>query len=219
VFTVFDWILIIVFALAAIWGFRKGLVNACLLAISIYVALLISGQFAAQIINFLWEDAENQSFSVAIGYVLVFVGVFIVGRIASRVIKAGLERLEIKWIDPWGGLILGSLVGILLSASTIAILARYTYVTEEYSISNESKNASGEERIQFDREALIRQLTRTAETFIAGSTRQYIDDLLIESKVVGILIDVKSLLSDSTLGLYPEEFGLAIDILETKRGD
>ena len=217
--TVFDWILIIVFALSAFWGFRKGLVNACLLAISIYVALLISGQFAGQLVNFLWEDAENQSFSVAIGYVLVFAGVFIVGRIVSRVIKAGLERLELKWIDPWGGLILGSLVGILLSASTIAILARYTYVTEEYNFSKSFEQTSDEEQQKFSREALTRQLTRTAETFIVGSTRQYIDDLLIESKVVGILIDVKQLLADSTLGLYPEEFGLAIDILETKRGD
>lgn len=206
--TVFDWILVALFAGGAYWGFRKGLVNAVLLVASIYIAQLLGAQFAGRLVANFWDDAENQALGTAVGYVIIFAGVFIAGRIVSRFVKATLERFQIGWVDHWGGLALGMVIGLLLSGGLMAVLARYTYVVDE----NVTTGASG-----LSKEALLRQLTDAAEDFLSGTARQQIDGWLTRSQAVGALIAIKDVLPGSALGLYPVEFDTAIDILDAKR--
>ncbi|MDA0231992.1 MAG: CvpA family protein [Chloroflexi bacterium] len=207
----FDWVLIALFAIGAFWGYRKGLIDAVLLVASIYVALLLSGQFAGRILNLIWEDAGNEAFATAVGYVVIFVGVFIAGRIVSRIIKSSLTKMKVGWADKAGGVLVGLLAGVLLSGGLMAVAARYTYVID--------KDAAGDGGSSggLSPEAIVEQLRESAEKYLVDSGRENVDRWLRESEMVPVLIDVRNVLPGSALGMYPEEFNTAIDILESKR--
>jgi uncharacterized membrane protein required for colicin V production len=205
----FDWVLIALFAVAAYWGFRKGLIDAVLLAASIYAALLLSGQFAGRVLNLIWDDVENQAVATAIGYVIIFIAVFIVGRILSGLIKAALNRVYAGWIDTAGGILVGVIAGVLLAGGLMAVLARYTYVVDA-----EGAGVSNSEGL--DDKAIITRFRETAEQFFEDSARDSVDGWLVESEVVPVLISVRNVLPGSALGMYPADFNTAIDILENK---
>lgn len=203
-----DWVLIALFVIGALWGYRKGLVDAALLAVSIYVALLLSGQFAGRVLGLIWEDVESEALNTAIGYVIIFVGVFIVSRILSKIIKGSLNAVYAGWVDKGGGIVVGIVVGLLLAGGLTAVLARYTYVVDEDNAGVEQGDPN-----------FIEQMKNTAEDFLQDSARENVDRWLTESEVTGVLIDVRNILPGNALGIAPEDFNIALDILESKRDD
>jgi uncharacterized membrane protein required for colicin V production len=207
----FDWVLIALFAIGALWGYRKGLIDAVLLFASIYVALVLSGLFAGRLLNLVWEDASNQAFATAVGYVVIFVGVFIAGRIVSKIAKSSLQKIKAGWADKAGGVLVGLFAGILLSGGLMGVAARYTYVVDQDAVDSEGSNGG------LSPEAIIEQLREATEKYLVDSGRERIDKWLIESEMVPVLVDVRNGLPGSALGLYPQEFNTAIDILESKR--
>ena len=206
-----DWILIAIIVIASLWGLRKGLVDAVLMALSLYVALFLSGLFAGRILSLIWKDVDNQAIATAIGYVVIFVGVWIASSIVSKIIKSSLKKVMLGWIDPVGGVLVGLVAGLLLTGGLMALAARYTYVVDEKGAGVEDGPGG------LSAEAVIRQLREAAEDFLVGSSRDAIDGQLTESEVIGVLIDIRNVLPGSALGMYPEEFNTAIDILESKR--
>ena len=112
---VFDWVLILVFALTALWGYKTGLIDAALNAITIYVGLFLSGLFAARVLSLFWDGVESESVSTAIGYVIIFVTVFIASRIVSGIIKKALKITFMGWVDNLGGIVIGLVAGMLIA--------------------------------------------------------------------------------------------------------
>lgn len=207
----FDWVLIALFVVGAFWGYRKGLVDAALLVVSIYVALLLSGLFASRLIGTFWDVAEQEALATAAGYVIIFIAVFIAGRILSRFIKSSLTKVKAGWADRAGGVAVGIIAGVLLSGGLMAVTARFTYVIDE-----EAAGTSGDSG-GFSPEVLIDQLRETAESYLVDSGRENTDKWLVDSNVVGILMDVRDILPGGALGMAPEEFQTALDILEDRR--
>jgi uncharacterized membrane protein required for colicin V production len=204
-----DWVLIALFAIGAIWGYRKGLVDAALLAASIYIALLLSGQFAGRVLGLIWKDVESEALNTAIGYVIIFVGVFIAGRVLSAIIKKSLKAVYAGWVDKAGGIVVGLVIGLLLTGGLTAALARYTYVVDKEGAGNPD---SGDPNF-------VEQMKNAAEDFLVDSARENFDEWLTRSEVVGVLLDVRDALPGSALGIAPEDFNTALDILESKRAD
>ena len=203
---VLDWILIALFAIGALWGYRTGLVDAIINVAVIYVGLLLSGQFAGQVLGLFWDGVESEALATAIGYVIIFVGVFIAGRILSRIVKAGLTVVLLGWVDKVGGVVVGILAGVLLAGGLTAVIARYTYVIEP----------ADQRPAGLEGEALTDRLAQFAENAIADNLRGRADEQLVASTVVPIILDVRNVLPGSALGMAPADFNLALDILERK---
>ncbi len=207
----FDWVLIALFAIGAFWGYRKGLIDAALLVASIYIALLLSAQFASRLLSSFWDVAEQQALATAAGYVIIFIGVFLAGRVVSRIVKSSLKKVKAGWTDQAGGVLVGIAAGVLLAGGLMAVTARFTYVIDEEAAGT-SDNSGG-----FSPEVLIDQLRETAEGYLVDSGRENTDRWLVESEVVGVLIDIRDVLPGDALGLAPEDFQTAIDILADRR--
>ncbi len=206
--------LIALFAVGAFWGFRKGLIDAVLLVASIYIALLLSGQFASRLLNTFWDAADQQALATAAGYVIIFIAVFIAGRMVSRIIKSSLESVKAAWVDKVGGVVIGILAGVLLSGGLMAVTARFTYVIDDSGTGSGNSSEGG-----FSPEVLIDQLRETAESYLMDSGRENTDKWLVESEVVGALLDIREVLPGGTLGTAPEDFNTALDILEDRRNE
>lgn len=203
---VFDWILVALFIVAALWGYKTGLVDAIVNVAVIYIGLLLSGQFAGQVLGLFWDGVESEALATAIGYVIIFIAVFIAGRIVSRIVKAGLNIVLLGWADKAGGIIVGVVAGVLLAGGLTAVTARYTYVIEP-----EDERPEG-----LEGQALTDRLAEFAESALTDNLRGRADEQMVESTVVPIIMDIRNVLPGSALGMAPADFNLALDILDSK---
>jgi len=199
---VLDWVLIALFVIGALWGLRTGLIDAVFNALAIYLALVLGAQFASRVLGIFTDSVESEALSKAIGYVIIFIAVFIAARILAHFTRQVFRSLTVEWVDRVGGAALGILAGLLLAGGLMAVLARYSYVIDE----------SAEENGSFFDNAL-----QFARGYLEGGARSRLDRSLVESEVVGILLDIRSALPGGMLGIAPDDFSLALDILEARR--
>ena len=196
---VFDWVLILVFALTALWGYKTGLIDAALNAITIYVGLFLSGLFAARVLSLFWDGVESESVSTAIGYVIIFVTVFIASRIVSGIIKKALKITFMGWVDNLGGIVIGLVAGVLIAGGVMTVAARYTYIIPENT--DDLTSAGIQDMIQ-----------QAAENYVEQGARDKLDGFLTESQLVPSLLGLRGVVIE----FAPEDFGVALDILESR---
>ena len=196
---VFDWVLILVFALTALWGYKTGLIDAALNAITIYVGLFLSGLFAARVLSLFWDGVESESVSTAIGYVIIFVAVFIASRIVSGIIKKALKITFTGWVDNLGGIVIGLVAGMLIAGGVMTVAARYTYIIPENT--DDLTSAGIQDMIQ-----------QAAENYVEQGARDKLDGFLTESQLVPSLLGLRGVVIE----FAPEDFGVALDILESR---
>ena len=196
---VFDWVLILVFALTALWGYKTGLIDAALNAITIYVGLFLSGLFAARVLSLFWDGVESESVSTAIGYVIIFVTVFIASRIVSGIIKKALKITFTGWVDNLGGIVIGLVAGMLIAGGVMTVAARYTYIIPENT--DHLTSAGIQDMIQ-----------QAAENYVEQGARDKLDGFLTESQLVPSLLGLRGVVIE----FAPEDFGVALDILESR---
>ena len=196
---VFDWVLILVFALTALWGYKTGLIDAALNAITIYVGLFLSGLFAARVLSLFWDGVESESVSTAIGYVIIFVTVFIASRIVSGIIKKALKITFMGWVDNLGGIVVGLVAGMLIAGGVMTVAARYTYIIPENT--DDLTSAGIQDMVQ-----------QAAENYVEQGARDKLDGFLTESQLVPSLLGLRGVVIE----FAPEDFGVALDILESR---
>ena len=199
---VLDWVLIVAFALTALWGYKAGLIDAALNAIAIYIALFLSGLFAGRVLSLITDEVESQAISTAIGYLIIFVAVFIACRIVSTIIKKALKITFMGWVDNLGGIVVGLVAGVLIAGGVMTVAARYTYVTEA--------DTSGQSESGL--EAMIQSAARN---YVETGIREKLDEALTESQIVPSLLGLRSFVIE----FAPDDFGVALDILETRIDD
>jgi uncharacterized membrane protein required for colicin V production len=196
---VFDWVLIAVFALTALWGYKTGLIDAALNAIMIYVSLFLSGLFAARVLSLFWDGVESESVSTAIGYAIIFAAVFIASRIVSGIVKKALKITFMGWVDSLGGIVIGLVAGVLIAGGVMTVAARYTYIIPE---NTDDLTATGiQEMIQ-----------QAAENYVEEGVRDKFDGFLTESQLIPSLLSLRGVVIE----FAPEDFGVALDILESR---
>tara|TARA_B100000749_G_C18233747_1_gene385390 strand:- start:31 stop:648 length:618 start_codon:yes stop_codon:yes gene_type:complete len=196
---VFDWVLILVFALTALWGYKTGLIDAALNAITIYVGLFLSGLFAARVLSLFWDGVESESVSTAIGYVIIFVAVFIASRIVSGIIKKALKITFMGWVDNLGGIVVGLVAGMLIAGGVMTVAARYTYIIPE---NTDDLTSAG----------IQHMVQQAAENYVEQGARDKLDGFLTESQLVPSLLGLRGVVIE----FAPEDFGVALDILESR---
>ena len=199
---VLDWVLVVAFALTALWGYKTGFIDAALNAVTIYVALFLSGLFAGRVLSLITDEVESQAVATAIGYVIIFAGVFIASRIVFSIIKKALKITFMGWVDNLGGIVIGLVAGVLIAGGVMTVAARYTYVIEEDTL---GQSASGIEAM----------IQNAALNYVETGTREKLDEALTESQIVPSLLGLRSFVIE----FAPDDFGVALDILETRIDD
>lgn len=202
---VLDWVLIIAFAGTALWGFKTGLVSAVLNAVAIYVGLLLSGLFAGQVLSLIWDGVESQAISTAIGYVIIFVGVFIASRIVASMIKKALKVTFMGWVDSLGGIVIGLVAGVLIAGGVMTVVARYSFVEDV-----EATEIGVGDIMTDGTEGITDKITGNTIAFAKNLGQDKGRDLLLESTIVPSLINVRSVVT----AFAPAEFAEALEILE-----
>ena len=193
----FDWILIILFGLGALWGFRSGLITGALTVASLYVASLVSSQFSENVVSLISQNVESESIATALAYVVIYVGIFIAGRILAKIIKTMLSIVLLGWLDKLGGIGLGLLAGLLLIGAVVGAGAIFAYPLEE-------KEYDGDMLEQF------------ALNFVADGSRKFVGGTLEESEVTNVVVDIYNTIRGGALGMLPGDFSYAFEVLDER---
>ena len=196
-----DWIFAGIFVLSALWGYKAGLVNLLVNTVAIYVGLFFSGLFAGRILSLIWDGVESKAISTAIGYVIIFIGVFLASRIAVSIINKTTKSFssQMGWGNKLGGIIIGLFAGILIAGGLMTAGARYTYSLPQ-STANQSTDS-----IQL-------MIENVARNYVEGSVREKLDNWLIESQIVPSLLNLRGFVIE----FAPDDFGVSLDILENR---
>ena len=196
-----DWIFAGIFVLSALWGYKAGLVNLLVNTVAIYVGLFFSGLFAGRILSLIWDGVESKAISTAIGYVIIFIGVFLASRIAVSIINKTTKSFSshMGWGNKLGGILIGLFAGILIAGGLMTAGARYTYSLPQ-STANQSTDS-----IQL-------MIENVARNYVEGSAREKLDNWLIESQIVPSLLNLRGFVIE----FAPDDFGVSLDILENR---
>ena len=207
---IFDWVLVAVFVVSALLGLKWGLVQSILNFVAIYVAMLVGAQIADGLVARVTDDVQNESVATAIGYVVIFLGVFIIAQIVGRIIRPMLTIIFLGWVDKLGGVVVGGLLGGILVIGAVTAMARVAYPQDEAILVEIEELASG--NFEAAKERLYQEL---AERYGRDALKEWLAD---SSLVPGVL-DTRSKLPANVLGLVPGEFATALDTLEADLAD
>jgi uncharacterized membrane protein required for colicin V production len=190
-----DWIFAGIFVLSALWGYKAGLVNLLVNTVAIYVGLFFSGLFAGRILSLIWDGVESKAISTAIGYVIIFIGVFLASRIAVSIINKTTKSFssQMGWGNKLGGILIGLFAGILIAGGLMTAGARYTYSLPQ-STANQSTDS-----IQL-------MIENVARNYVEGSVREKLDNWLIESQIVPSLLNLRGFVIE----FAPDDFGVSL---------
>ena len=94
------------------------------------------------------------------------------------------------------------LAGVLIAGGVMTVAARYTYVIEE---DTSGQSASGIEGM----------IQNAARNYVETGIREKLDEALTESQIVPSLLGLRSFVIE----FAPDDFGVALDILETRIDD
>jgi membrane protein required for colicin V production len=199
----FDWILIVLFAAGALWGYKSGLITGALTVASLYAASLISGQFSERVVGLISQNAgvESESIATALAYLIIFGGVLIAGRIVAKLLKTMLSVVLLGWIDKIGGIAFGLLAGFLIVGAVVAFTARLAYPIDSAKLSD------------LEGDILEQALKQTAVNMGEG----FLNDTLVGSEVTNVVVDVYNAVPGESLGMLPGDFAHAFEILNERK--
>jgi membrane protein required for colicin V production len=207
---IFDWVLFAVFVVGALLGLKWGLVQSVLNFVAVYVAMLVGAQFADGLVARVTDDVQNESVAAAIGYVVIFLGVFIIAQIVGKIIRAMLTVIFLGWVDKLGGVVVGLLLGAILVTGVVTAMARVAYPQDEAILVEIEDIVSGD--IEAAKERLYQEL---AERYGRDTLKEWLAD----STLVPRVLDTRAKLPADVLGLIPGEFATALDTLEADLAD
>ena len=207
---IFDWVLVAVFVIGALLGLKWGLVQAILNFIAVYAAMLVGAQVADGLVAHVTDDVQNESVATAIGYVVIFLSVFIIAQIVGKIIRPMLTIIFLGWVDKLGGVVVGVLLGAILVTGVVTAMARVAYPQDEAILVEIEDFVSGD--IEAAKERLYQEL---AERYGRDTLREWLAD----SSLVPKVLDTRSKLPANVLGLVPGEFATALDTLDADLAD
>ena len=206
--TVFDWVLVAVFVVGALFGLKWGLVQSVLNFIAVYVAMVVGAQFADGLVARVTDDVENESLATAIGYIVIFVAVFIVAQIVGKAIRALLSIVFLGWVDRLGGVAVGALLGAVLVIGVVTAAARIAYPQDDVELADTiAAAAASGGNIDAAKDKLLSE-------FADRYGRDKLQGWLNDSTLVPTVLDVRDAVPANMLGLIPGEFASALDTLE-----
>ena len=193
-----DIVLIVIFALGLFLGLKTGLIGAAILTAGVVVGWLAAGQLADEVGGIFEGSPGGDTWVTVVSYVLIIAISVVVFRIAGKIAKPILTISALgasSMVDRLGGLAMGLIIGLALSAAAITGAARLAY-----NFTLPTSSLPGASRV----------------LPVVEDKKQFLEDGLKDSAIVPVSLDIRDKLPGDALGFIPSDFNSALDILEDK---
>ena len=107
-----DGIFILAIVLAAIWGFKIGVIGAAIWLIAAYISVVLGANVVGWTLPRLGLPENFASLATSFAYILASAVVFMVARAISLSLRSGINFTPLRWANDIGGAILGLVFGV-----------------------------------------------------------------------------------------------------------
>ena len=200
-----DFFLLAVLVISALMGMRIGLFGAAFAVGGVIIGWLLAGQYSDDVGALFGDNLSSDTWVTVISYALIIGGSILVANIVLKFVRPMLTILTLglsSMVDKLGGLAIGVVIGVALVGALVLGMSRLTY-----NFDTDELSAALEERVPGQVGLPTNALSQVEDV------RKEMEDALTDSKIVSAFLDVTDALPGNALGLVPDDFSLALDIL------
>ena len=122
-----DAVVIIAWILTALWGFSAGLIRIAISLVAVIVGLALSSRIAEDVGNIFSGLTDNEGAQTVGGFVLIFLGIFIISAIVSFWIGLFTRFLPMfGLVNRTAGMAAGVIIGFLLLSGVLTGVQKFT---------------------------------------------------------------------------------------------
>lgn len=121
-----DAVILIVWGGTAMWGFSAGFIRILFPLIAVIVGLAVSSRIAEDVGNIFSVATDNEATQAIGGFVLIFLGLFIISAIAGFWVGMFLRFIPLFGLaNRVAGLAVGVIIGFLILSGVLTGVQRY----------------------------------------------------------------------------------------------
>ncbi|MSQ07066.1 MAG: CvpA family protein [Dehalococcoidia bacterium] len=121
-----DIIVLILWALAAVWGFRSGLIQMIVPLAVVGAGLALSSRLAIPMGNLYASFITNENLQTVVGFGTIVFGLIIVAIVLSFLLKFILKFIPLAGLaDSLGGAVVGAIIGFILVSGALVALQKF----------------------------------------------------------------------------------------------
>ena len=124
-----DIVIIVIWALLALWGFRAGLIRMLLPLVAVVLGLFLASHYAGPVGNLFSPFTGHKNVQTIVAFIAIFMVVFIVAALLTLVLRKVMSFLIIfGLLDRLAGLAVGIVIGFVLLSGVLTALQKYPVV-------------------------------------------------------------------------------------------
>jgi membrane protein required for colicin V production len=195
-------------AIVVIWGFgffvgwRMGLFGAIFTTGGLIVGVLLAGRLSDNVAELITDSISSDTMATVIAYGIILLAVFVGAQVLKTVVKGIMKMVFLGWVDTVGSLVLGLVIGVVLSGALITVTARYSSDLPQELLDLAPREVLSNLPVEFliERSGIQEKLNRA----------------MVESSLIPIFLDIRSAIPGQALGFVPDDFNVALEVLETQ---
>lgn len=220
-----DFLILGILLVSMYWGLKTGLFRAAIYGVGILIGWRISGEISQTVGGIIGDSLSLESSSAkavsdlsginlsvdttttVIAYVVIFILTLISTKIILKFISPFLTVIDVATLglNRVAGIILGLVIGIIITSVAISGLTRLAYDFHEIpDIPGSSLLSNGEITAIEGIDARIE------------NTRISIEDALLQSTIAPVFVSVLQITPNDAFGIIPTDYLTAIEILDSK---
>ncbi len=122
-----DAVVLIGWGVTAGWGFSAGLVRIVIPLIAVILGLALSSRIAEDVGNLFSVVTDNEATQAIAGFILIFLGLFVLSAIASFWIGMVVRFIPLAgFANKLAGMAVGLIIGFLLLSGVLTGVQRYS---------------------------------------------------------------------------------------------
>jgi membrane protein required for colicin V production len=120
-----DIVIIVILVVPTFLGFRRGLIGSILPLVGIVLGVIVAGRGYGSMANWLSNWLESPAQAKIVAFILIFILFMIAITVVTKLVRGFLGFLLLGWIDKFGGLVFGLVMGGVVAGALLSIVSRF----------------------------------------------------------------------------------------------
>ena len=199
-----DIVIVLIVAASLVWGLKTGVIPMVFTVVGMLIGWWLAGQYADDVGALVGDWGTFDTAVTVVCYAaIVSLSVFVASKLGSLVkpflVIGTLGTAGMA--DKIGGLLIGLLIGLVITGAFIVVLARLSFDLEVSTPDVQIADGAEIMRLAGGKVAAITEKRQVMVNSLRGST------------VVPVFLDMVDLVPGSALGFIPGDFQASLDIL------
>jgi len=121
-----DIIAVVITAWFIVKDYFNGLILSSFRLIGLIAGVIVGSNYSVSVGNAIFGGLGwNPTITMALGYVLLFIGVVLIAQVLAGILKAALNLVLLGWVDKLGGIVLGVVKSVIVLSVIFWILTLF----------------------------------------------------------------------------------------------